>query len=82
MSELRGYLDTLKQQGREASRSYDAFAAFLAEKARRMNIPLYGQFELTPLCNLSCWMCYVHRTETQMAGCSPMPVSAWKDLMG
>ena len=29
------------------------------QKARKAGIPLFGQFELTPLCNLDCKMCYV-----------------------
>ncbi len=81
MSEFRGYLDMLRRQGREAGRDYGDFSRYLEEKARKMNIPLYGQFELTPLCNMSCKMCYVHRTENQMAGLSPLPPPVWKDLM-
>ena len=81
MSEFRGYLDMLRQQGREAGRDYGDFSRYLEKKARKMNVPLYGQFELTPLCNLSCKMCYVHRTEKEMAGLKPLGVSVWKDLM-
>lgn len=33
---------------------------YLEDKARRDYIPLHGKFELTPLCNLDCKMCYVH----------------------
>lgn len=33
---------------------------FLGFKARERNIPINGCFELTPLCNLDCKMCYVH----------------------
>ena len=81
MSEFRGYLDMLRQQGREAGRDYWDFSKYLEEKARKMNIPLYGQFELTPLCNLGCKMCYVHRAEKEMAGSKPLAVSVWKELM-
>lgn len=81
MSEPRGYLDVLRQESRGGSRSYGKFARYLEAKARRTNTPLNGQFELTPLCNLSCKMCYVRRTEQQMAGRSPLPPAVWKDLM-
>lgn len=81
MSEFRGYLDMLRQQGHEAGRDYGEFSRYLEKKARKMNIPLYGQFELTPLCNLSCKMCYVHRTEKEMVGLKPLAVPVWKDLM-
>lgn len=40
--------------------SYQEFIALLSEKAYLDDIPLNGSFELTPLCNLNCKMCYVH----------------------
>ncbi|MGM9681441.1 MAG: radical SAM protein [Eubacteriales bacterium] len=42
----------------------------LWEKAGRQGIPLAGSFELLPLCNLSCKMCYVRKSaaEVQAAG--------------
>lgn len=39
------------------------FAKMLAEQARTQRIPLHGKFELTPVCNLNCQMCYVHLPE-------------------
>ena len=41
-----------------------AFARTLAERAWEHRVPLQGMFELTPLCNLDCKMCYVHLPET------------------
>ena len=32
----------------------------LQERTREADIPYHGSFELTPLCNLDCKMCYVH----------------------
>jgi len=32
----------------------------IQERTREANIPHHGSFELTPLCNLDCKMCYVH----------------------
>ena len=32
----------------------------IQERTREANIPYIGSFELTPLCNLDCKMCYVH----------------------
>jgi hypothetical protein len=32
----------------------------LALKAAALKIPLSGTFELTPLCNMNCRMCYIH----------------------
>ena len=34
----------------------------LYQYARENRIPLTGAFELTPMCNFSCKMCYVRRT--------------------
>ena len=39
---------------------YREFLAMIQEKAREADIPYRGSFELTPLCNLDCKMCYVH----------------------
>lgn len=45
-------------------------AARLFRKAGKLGIPLHGAFELTPVCNMSCEMCYVRKTmpEVQAAG--------------
>lgn len=44
--------------------SYNAFlrGAF-RENAKVHSIPSFGSFELTPLCNLDCKMCYVHLSD-------------------
>ena len=39
---------------------------FMEYKARMKAVPLRGTFELTPLCNLDCKMCYVHLTRRQL----------------
>lgn len=39
---------------------------FLLTKAQQNNIPIYGVFELTPLCNLNCKMCYVRLSYEEM----------------
>ena len=54
---------------------------FLAFKAREQGIPYSGSFELTPLCNLDCKMCYVHLTTEQMQGRKLLSVDQWKSLM-
>jgi radical SAM protein with 4Fe4S-binding SPASM domain len=40
---------------------------FLDAQARMRGIPINVGFELTPLCNFDCKMCYVHLTKEQMA---------------
>ena len=39
---------------------YREFLAMIQERTREADIPYGGSFELTPLCNLDCKMCYVH----------------------
>ncbi len=46
---------------------YDwAMRMFLDSRAREMSVPLKGVFELTPLCNFDCKMCYVHLNASQI----------------
>ena len=37
----------------------DTAEAFLLRRAAKTGVPITGSFELTPLCNLNCKMCYV-----------------------
>ena len=39
---------------------YREFLAMMQERTREADVPYNGSFELTPLCNLDCKMCYVH----------------------
>ena len=54
---------------------------FLYRKASRQGIPLSGTFELTPLCNMSCKMCYVRLTPQKQASTAPLATAGqWLDL--
>ena len=46
---------------------------FLFNKASADRIPLSGTFELSPVCNLACRMCYVRKTPQEVAA-SPRPI--------
>ena len=74
------FLEELKQRNRGAMPSFSSFAMYLEEKARRRGVPLSGQFELTPLCNLQCEMCYVRLTKDQLTQPTLSP-EQWKRLM-
>ena len=39
---------------------------YLYSKASRMHIPLNGTFELSPVCNFACRMCYVRKTHKEV----------------
>ena len=45
---------------------------YLHAKAARENIPLSGTFELTPLCNMDCRMCYVRMSKQQQEAIHPL----------
>ena len=83
MGEMRdgfAFLESLRQKDREALPSFSSFVRYLDGKARLRGVPLTGQFELTPLCNFRCRMCYVQMTGSQL----PQPVlppETWKALM-
>ena len=43
--------------------NYNQFLQMAVKKARENDTPISGSFELTPLCNLDCKMCYVHLSD-------------------
>lgn len=46
---------------------------FLFAKASRARVPLSGTFELSPVCNFTCRMCYVRKTPQEVAA-HPRPM--------
>lgn len=73
------FLEELRKNHRV--QKFDYLTRYLSLKGREKGIPVFGQFELTPLCNLSCRMCYVHLNPDQMKGTSILPAESWKDLI-
>ncbi len=55
---------------------------YLYAKACAMRIPLNGTFELSPICNFSCKMCYVHKTQKEVqASVRPiMTLDDWRRI--
>ena len=82
MTEPRDFFEYLETLDGPEKQGYNSFSRYLEAKARRMNVPLFGQFELTPLCNLDCKMCYVHLEAGALRGRTQLTVSQWRDLMG
>lgn len=78
---LRTLLKQLDEQGITDYRRYSAVRKYLGFKAREKNLPISGSFELTPLCNLDCKMCYVHLNKAQMQGAQLLTVDQWKTIM-
>ena len=75
------FIERLKEQEKGRKPTFDKLMDYLYFKAGERGIPLGGQFELTPLCNFDCKMCYVHLTQEQLHGRKLLTVEQWKDLM-
>lgn len=58
------------------------FSDYLFQKASLNRIPLSGTFELSPVCNFSCKMCYVRRSSAQLQkeGKQLIPWTQWLSL--
>ena len=74
-------LRQLKEANGKPVQNFRDFTRYLEMRSREKGAPIHGQFELTPLCNFDCRMCYVHLDPDQMRGRGPLPVETWKDLM-
>ena len=55
---------------------------YLYQKASRMKVPLFGTFELSPVCNFACKMCYIRKTAEMIRqeGKSLIPAEKWLQL--
>ncbi len=61
---------------------YDwAMRMFLDSRAREKSVPLKGVFELTPLCNFDCGMCYVHLNSAQLRGKKLLDAESFEKIM-
>ncbi len=78
---LPGLLQLLREAGATEVEKRSAVEEYLRIKTWRAGIPRYGKFELTPLCNLDCKMCYIHLQKEQMQGKALLSVETWKQLM-
>lgn len=78
LAELLAQLDA---QGVTDYRRYRRVQKYLCLKAKEKNIPITGSFELTPLCNLDCKMCYVHLNKTDLNGVNLLTLEQWKSIM-
>ncbi len=74
-------LEQLREYGIPEERYAEYFRQFLDFKARKQGVPLCGKFELTPLCNLDCKMCYVHLKKEQMKNTELLPKESWMSIM-
>lgn len=66
----------------ESGRKTSLLTEYMFYKAEKFGLPLSGTFELTPMCNFSCRMCYVRKTAEEVGKSSrPMrTLGQWLDL--
>lgn len=55
--------------------------ARIRKRAASQGIPIHGHFELTPICNFDCKMCYVHLQKKQMRGREELSLDEWKRII-
>ncbi len=75
------YLEMLREKNGKQIQRFNEIFRYISIKAKEKGVPVSNQFELTPLCNFSCKMCYVHLDPDQIKGQQILPVNTWKKLM-
>ena len=78
---LVDYIEQLKKNNEPDQKIKNGFNTFVEIIAREKKVPVNGKFELTPLCNLDCKMCYVHLNSTQFRKEELLSVETWKRLI-
>ena len=63
------------------NKPYRSLSEYLAGKAIHLKVPLSGTFELSPVCNFSCRMCYIRKTQKEVQdsprGILTLNISLW-----
>ena len=81
LKSLPELLKLLRAQGVPDSEFWMYVNQYREQKAREKAVPLHGMFELTPLCNLDCKMCYVHLNREQLGEAKLLTVEQWKSII-
>ena len=74
------FLDSLRKEKDGRGDRFDDLSDFLEQRAREKGVPIHGQFELTPLCNFNCKMCYAHLSPDQLRK-KLLTAEEWKNLI-
>lgn len=86
IKEFDNLIDLLEELDREGITGYhkqEIYKRYLNFRARMRGQAYSGGFELTPLCNFDCKMCYVHLTKGQMdQDARLLSTQQWIDIMG
>ena len=80
---LMNVLDRAEKAGAGKAKLEFSMFNYLDRKARLRGVPIKGTFELTPLCNLDCKMCFVHLSVEQLQYSSKRMLMGeqWKQIM-
>lgn len=86
IKEFDNLIDLLEELDREGISGYhkqEIYKRYLNFRARMRGQVYSGGFELTPLCNFDCKMCYVHLTKGQMEReAKLLTTQQWISIMG
>lgn len=76
-------LEAAERHGVSKGETHTYMKRFIEQKARERGVPLRGTFELTPLCNFDCKMCYVHLSGSQLANHSASLLTGqeWRNII-
>lgn len=80
----RSLLEVLRNaeaEGMDAAGIAKVYNEYFGFHTRKKAIPYHGSFELTPLCNLNCKMCYVRLSPAQMGKRGLLPADSWINLI-
>lgn len=75
------FLDEMRKADTPDDIVFQKISNYLRVKAREMGTPYHGHFELTPLCNLDCRMCYVHLDHEHLKGRELLTPEEWEILI-
>jgi len=78
---LLNVLRQAEKKGLDAVEIENVYNEYFGYHTRKKGIPYNGVFEMTPLCNLNCKMCYVRLSPEQMGERSPLPAETWIRLI-
>lgn len=60
--------------------SFEQWKKHIVQSAKRTKTPIFGQFELTPRCNLDCKMCYIHNESSNSLREKELSTETWKRI--
>ena len=75
------FLESVRNQFKREKNVSRDLDIYLENKAREKGTPIHGQFELTPLCNFDCKMCYTHLNIDQLHEHRVLSTDVWKTLI-